>query len=54
MQFSDDFKTIIETLKENEAEAFVKFLYTEVIRHTMDIDQAKRLIEIVKERFGLK
>jgi len=51
MVFDENSKVIIESLKPNEAKAFIKFLKTEIYRHTDDIQQAKELIKKVRELF---
>lgn len=54
MEFNEETqKVIIGTLKENEAEAFIKFLKSEVYRHFMDINEAEKLIKDVKEKFKI-
>jgi len=53
MQFSDECKVIIETMDDAEARAYIKFLYSEISRHKMDIREAKHLIEYVKDKFGI-
>jgi hypothetical protein len=44
MKFDKVNKEIIETLNQDEARAFVKFLKSEIARHQMDIDNARDLI----------
>jgi len=44
MKFDEQNKVIIETMNQDEAKAFVKFLKSEIARHFMDIDNAKDLI----------
>lgn len=48
MRFDETNKVIIETLKENEARAFIKFLQSEIARHERDIEDAQKLIKIVE------
>ncbi len=49
MEFNKEHKVLIATLNHDEAEAFVKFLESEIIRHLDDIEQAEELIRIVKK-----
>ncbi len=49
MIFNAEQKVIIETLNQDEAKAFVKFLKSEIIRHKDDIQQAWDLIALVKK-----
>ena len=51
MIFNKQQKVIIESLRINEASAFIKFLESEIIRHGDDILQAKDLIIMVKLKF---
>ena len=44
MIFNSQHKVIIDTLNQDEASAFVKFLKSEIIRHEDDIKQARDLI----------
>ncbi len=53
MIFNDEHKVIINSLKKEEAEAFILFLKSEVVRHEDDIRQAKELINLVREMFFL-
>lgn len=53
MRFDETNKVIIETMNEAEARAFVKFLTSEIARHEMDIDNAYKLIDKVKQKFQL-
>ena len=48
MEFNKEHKVIISTLNEAEAEAFVKFLRSEIIRHEDDIELAEELIRLVR------
>ena len=50
MIFNKDHKVIIETLNKDEAKAFIKFLESEIIRHSDDIDQALNLIKYVYKK----
>jgi hypothetical protein len=52
MVFDEEMKVITSTLNDSEARAFVKFLESEILRHQIDIDQAKRLISRVKAEHG--
>jgi len=54
MQFSEECKVIIDSMDENEASAFVKFLKSEIARHKMDIDEATKLICTVVGKFKLE
>lgn len=54
MEFNSEHKVIIDTMNRDEARAFVKFLYSEIKRHEMDIDNAKGLIIYVKDKFALE
>lgn len=49
MIFNNQHKVIIESLNQDEARAFVKFLKSEIIRHKDDIQQAWDLIALVKK-----
>ncbi len=53
MKFNEVNKVIIETMNPAEAQAFIKFLQSEIARHEMDIDNANILIYDVRERFEL-
>lgn len=53
MQFNDECKVIIQTMNGDEAKTFVKFLYSEILRHKMDIEEAEKLILYVKDEFAL-
>lgn len=52
MRFTEEHKVIIDTLKPNEARAFIKFLQSEILRHQDDIKQAFDLIIVVEKKFG--
>ena len=41
MEFNKEHLVIIETMDVYEARAFVKFLYSEILRHQQDIEQHK-------------
>lgn len=51
MVFDEQNKVLIDTLNPTEAKAFIKFLKSEVYRHQRDIEDAKALIEKVRELF---
>ena len=53
MQFNEKQKVIIESLTVPEANAFIKFLETEVIRHMVDIEKAEELIIQVRNMYRL-
>ena len=53
MDFSEEAKVLISTMDRQQAEAFVIFLHTEIVRHARDIEEAKELIEEVKRMFNL-
>jgi hypothetical protein len=53
MEFSKNYKVLIDTMNESEARAYIKFLDTEIVRHLDDILQADRLKQEVKEKFNL-
>lgn len=53
MKFDEECKVIIDSMDEEEAGAFVKFLISEIKRHEMDIDNAVKLIGDVREKFKL-
>ncbi len=53
MDFNQDQKVVVDSLNKTEAKAFIKFLYSEIIRHALDIEQAGKLIDTVKEKFNL-
>ena len=48
MEFNSEHKVIIQTLSRIEAKAFIKFLESEIIRHQDDIEQARKLIGLVR------
>ena len=54
MKFDDQCKVIIDTMDESEAKAFIKFLASEIFRHMRDIDDARKLVKTVEEKFRLK
>jgi len=54
MIFNSQHKVIIDTLNQDEAIAFVKFLQSEIIRHEDDIQQARDLIFKVCFQFNIK
>ena len=45
---------IIDSLNQEEAKAFIKFLKSEIARHGMDIDNARELIYQVVNKFQIK
>lgn len=51
MIFNVEHKVLIDSLTQNEASAFIKFLKSEIIRHGDDIQQAKALIALVKKMY---
>ena len=53
MEFNEKHKVIIDTMNEDEARAFVKFLDSEIIRHYGDIEQAKKLRFIVDSKLSM-
>ena len=53
MEFDESHKVILKTLKDNEASAFNKFLWSEIARHEIDIEQARQLIIKVRNKFGI-
>jgi len=53
MKFDEVNKVIIETMNIDEAKAFVKFLKSEILRHEMDINQARDLIYEVCLKFKI-
>ncbi len=53
MKFDSQHKVIIDTLNQDEARAFVKFLKSEIVRHEDDIIQARALIYEVCFRFQI-
>lgn len=50
MQFNQENKVIIFTMDRTESIAFIKFLYSECLRHIKDIEEATKLMEEVIER----
>ena len=48
MEFNEKHEVIINTLTRIEAKAFIKFLESEIIRHSDDIQLAQELINRVK------
>ena len=53
MKFNEQNKVIIDTMDNQEARAFVKFLQSEIARHKMDIDNARDLIKEVNQKFEI-
>ena len=53
MKFNEENKVIIDTMNQDEARAFVKFLKSEMLRHELDIDQARDLIYEVCFKFHI-
>lgn len=53
MNFDETNKVIIDTMNQQEASAFVKFLESEIARHEQDIDEANKLIQEVSGKFKL-
>jgi len=51
MEFDKGNKAIIDTLTPIEAEVFIKFLQTEILRHFRDIRDARALIKTVRNKF---
>jgi len=49
MIFNEQHKVIVGSLNKAEANAFIKFLQSEIIRHEDDINQAKSLIGLVRK-----
>ncbi len=47
MIFNEQHKVIIDSLSRDEANAFIKFLQSEIVRHYDDIKQAEDLIALV-------
>lgn len=54
MKFDRENKVILKSLNKTEAEAFILFLLSEIIRHQRDIEEAEALIQKVKAMFKLK
>lgn len=48
MDFNKQNKVIINSLNQDEARAFIKFLRSKIIRHEDDINRVKSLIGLVK------
>lgn len=53
MKFSKDHKVILSSMNKTEAQAFVLFLDSEILRHAEDIKSAGELRDKVVEKFGL-
>ncbi len=53
MKFDQQNKVIIESMNQTEARAFILFLKSEIARHEMDIDNAKKLIYEVSMRYNI-
>ncbi len=53
MKFDNENKVIVDSMNETEARAFVKFLTSEILRHKMDIDNARSLRYDVCMKFKL-
>ena len=54
MKFDETNKVIIDTLDRNEANAFIKFLQSEIARHEEDIENAYDLIRKVAKKFDIE
>ena len=54
MRFDEQCKVIISTLSKDEAKVFIKFLWSEIARHRMDIDNAINLIHDIANKFKLE
>jgi len=50
MIFNKEHKVIVDSLTYEESTAFIKFLKSEIIRHQVDIQQAKDLIRLVGKK----
>lgn len=53
MNFNEENKVIVESMNQAEAIAFVKFLKSEMLRHQMDIENARDLMYDVCFRFKI-
>ena len=53
MDFDAKNKVIIETMNQDEARAFIKFLSSEIRRHRRDIGEAYDLIIYVGSKFRI-
>jgi len=53
MRFNEANKVIIDTMNQEEAKAFVKFLKSEMLRHELDITQARDLMYDVCLKFKI-
>ena len=53
MVFDEENKVIIESLNQEQAKAFIKFLESEILRHKVDIQQAEDLIKKVRNMYRL-
>ncbi len=53
MRFDETNKVIIDSMNQDEAKVFIKFLKSEIVRHELDIDNAKDLIHDVCFKFKL-
>ena len=54
MDFNTENKVIIETMNQDEARAFIKFLHSEILRHQQDINHAYDLIISVGSKFHIE
>ena len=54
MEFDKECKVIINSMDKVEAQAFLKFLLSEIKRHHKDIREARCLIVEVADKFGLE
>ena len=54
MQFAENNKVILDSMTEWEANAFVKFLMSEILRHQYDIHKAQDLIREVTAMYDLE
>ena len=54
MEFDEECKVIINSMDKVEAQAFLKFLLSEIKRHHQDIRQARSLMVEVADKFGME
>mgnify|MGYP001588216711 CR=1 FL=1 len=53
MDFGTKNKVIIDTMNQEEARAFIKFLHSEIARHERDSEEAFALIMTVGSKFRI-
>ena len=54
MDFNTENKVIIETMNQEEARAYIRFLHSEILRHKRDCEEAYDLIIKVGSKFHIE